>query len=145
MTTLEKAVFLQTTAVFHHAQTEALNTLGSMADEMHLSDGQVLFAENEPAEAFYVVTAGALRYQSRGETVRRRGVGEVSGFWSVYDGDLRRVTATGDGEARLLRVWYADFRDIILDGVGPGRGVQQVLAREIENLVTAEARVWTRD
>jgi len=135
MTPLEKGIFLQGTALFHDAPSETLNAIGAIAREIEASVGEVVFAENDPADAFYVLIEGRVRYLRGEEEVRIREAGELFGLWSVFDGELRLVTAVAIDEARLLKVAYDDFQDLILESMDLGRGIYRVLAAEIDALV----------
>ena len=137
MTPLEKAIFLQGTDVFHDAPTESLSALRAIAREVELGDGEVIFRENEAADAFYAVVAGRVRQVRGGEAIRVCGPGEVFGLWSVFDGELQAETAVAAGEVRLLRISYADFQDLVLESMDLGREIYRVLAREIEAVIDA--------
>jgi CRP/FNR family transcriptional regulator, dissimilatory nitrate respiration regulator len=135
MTPLEKGIFLQGTALFHDAPSETLNAIGAIAREVEASAGEVIFAANDPADAFYALIAGRVRYLRGEQEIRIREPGELFGLWSVFDGELRLVTAVATEEARLLRVAYDDFQDLILESMDLGRSVYRVLAAEIDALV----------
>ncbi|MBT4498305.1 MAG: Crp/Fnr family transcriptional regulator [Gemmatimonadetes bacterium] len=135
MTQLEKGIFLQGTDFFHDAPSETLNAIGVIAREIGVVAGEAIFAENDPADAFYALIAGRVRYLRGGEEIRIREAGELFGLWSVFDGELRLVTAVAVEEARLLKVAYDDFQDLILESMDLGQGIYRVLAAEIDELV----------
>ncbi len=135
MTQLEKGIFLQGTDVFHDAPSETLNAIGAIAREVEMDAGEVIFAANDPADAFYALIAGRVRYLRGEEEIRIRKAGELFGLWSAFDGELRLVTAVAAEETRLLRVAYDDFQDLILESMDLGRGIYRVLAAEIDGLV----------
>jgi CRP-like cAMP-binding protein len=140
-TALGKAVFLQTTAVFHQAPTETINALGAMAREVAVPAGAVIFRQEEPADAFYVVVAGRVRQERNGVVVRWRAPREVFGLWSAFDGLPRCSAAVAPMPADLLRVAYADLQDLLLGNVCLGLGLHTVLAQEISELLPRNPEV----
>jgi len=141
MNSIERAVFLQTTPLFHRAATATLNALGALAREQWLEAGETVFRQNEPADCFYVVVEGSVRYECDGRQVGQRGPRAVLGLWSAFDGELRRYTACTQTAGRLLRVDYADFQDLVLDNQDLGAGVPAELTREIVAALTAVAGI----
>lgn len=132
MTTLEKAIFLQGTDIFHDAPSESLSAIGAISREVEPGDGEIIFREDEAADAFYAVVSGRVEQARRGKVVRIRGPGEVFGLWSVFDGELRSETVVATRDVRLLKVSYADFQDLVLESMNLGWEICRVLAREIE-------------
>lgn len=140
MTLLEKAIFLQGTDLFHGTPSDTLTAIGAISRETDCAAGRTLFSEADPADAFYVLVSGKMRYQRDGNDMRIREPGEILGIWSLFDGDLRMFTATALEDARLLRIAYDDFRDLVLDSMDLGRDIHRVLAGEIGGVIARMER-----
>ena len=74
LTTLERAIRLQKVELFSDLRTDELALVASIASQVRQQSGDVLFRENAPSDALFVVLAGRRRNEPRraGRVCRRR-------------------------------------------------------------------------
>ena len=112
---IDKVLSLQSVDVFKHATTEMLAYLGSIAEELDASEGQVIFAEDDVSEAMYVVVSGRVRLDKAGREVMIVHAGQSFGTWALFDNQPRVMTATVIQDVQLLKIRSEAFYDLLSD------------------------------
>jgi Fe-S-cluster-containing dehydrogenase component/CRP-like cAMP-binding protein/uncharacterized membrane protein YedE/YeeE len=127
---------LWSTPVLRGLDDAARRTLAAAARVRSLAAGQPVFAEHDPADAFYVVIEGAveLRAQRRGDEgrslLRTAGPGDTFGEEALGDGDKgRRGQAVAQGATRVAELPAA----LVLRGAGRSGGAP-LAERELRRL-----------
>lgn len=143
-TTIEKVLFLQRIAVFSHVAGDDLVGLARGAVVETLHRGDVIFREGDPGGALYFVISGRVRLSVKKREVADLGANEVFGEMSIFDRELRNVTATVTEDSELLRVLADDFHDAVRETVEIAEAVIRVLNRRLreadKRIAEAEAR-----
>ncbi len=143
-TTIEKVLFLQRIPVFSHVAGDDLVGLarGAIVETIHRGD--VIFREGDPGGALYFVISGAVRLTFRNREVALLQANEVFGEMSIFDRELRNVTATATDDVELLRVLADDFHDAVRETVEIAEAVIRVLNRRLreadKRIAEAEVR-----
>src|SRR5262245_17808610 len=115
LTPVDKVLCLQSVDVFKHATTEMLAYIESIAQEVHAPEGRILFSEDDPSDAMYVVVKGRVRLdKARSEVMSVHG-GQSFGTWALFDGQPRVMTATALEDVHLLKILREDFYDLLSD------------------------------
>jgi len=123
--------------------TEVLADLAALsAIETHPA-GTVLFAEGEPADAFFLVIEGEVSARREGVEAFCAGDGEELGALAVLDERPRAVTATTTRESLVLRIGGEDFVYLLEQHPRLARGVIRYLAREVRSTIHDEGRSGT--
>lgn len=83
-------------------------------------DGEVIFRENDPSDAAYLVIEGKVeivhgREDDANTTVATLGRGEYFGEMGVIDDKPRSATARAKGETACMSVSQAEFMDMLLN------------------------------
>jgi CRP-like cAMP-binding protein len=112
---IDKVLCLQTVDVFKHATTEMLGYLGSIAHEITIPSGHVIFSEDDISDAMYVVVTGRVRLDKAGKEILTVGRGQSFGTWALLDRQPRMLTATAVDDVHLLRIKNDDFYDLLSD------------------------------
>jgi len=118
MTTLspvEKVLCLQDVDVFKHATTEMLRYISSIADEVSVSAGAVLFAEQEMSDAMYVVVTGRVRLEKEGQEVFVVEPSQSFGAWALFDNTPRLMKAVAVEDSVLLKIVSGAFYEFLAD------------------------------
>lgn len=136
-TVIEKVILLQDVDVFAEVPTENLAVLAAVADEVSLLAGDVLYREDDPADALYMVLDGRIRLSRGDRTVVEAGPGEAFGTWALFDDAPRLTTAEAVADATLLRIDRDDFIDLMADHVRIAQGVIKTVARRLRGLAAA--------
>lgn len=135
LTVVEKVVFLQNVDVFSEVPSEQLTYLASIAEELDCLKGDILFRENDPADALYLVLDGKISLERDGKEVKQAGTQNAIGTWALFDDESRVVTATVTENARLLKIDRGEFVDLLADNVQVTQGVLKTLVKKVRGIM----------
>ena len=135
ITTIEKVIFLQEVDVFEHLKTEDLAQLASIAEVVEFPADTEIFSEGGTGDSMYLVMEGQVRLHQQGKDVMVASEKGAFGTWSLFDDELRVVTATTLEQSRLLRVDKEDFTDLLADNVRITQGVMKALVQRVRRLM----------
>src|SRR5215831_12810183 len=108
LTPVDKVLCLQSVDVFRHATTEMLAYIGSIAVEVELPRGHVIFSEDDVSDAMYVVVDGRVRLEKAGREVLTAVAGQSFGTWALFDNQPRLMAATVLEDTQLLKIRSED-------------------------------------
>ena len=112
---IDKVLCLQSVDVFKHATTEMLAVIGSIAQEMTVDKGRVIFSEDDISDAMYVVVSGRVRLDKASREILIVSAGQSFGTWALFDIQPRLMTATSLEDVHLLKIHSEDFYDLLSD------------------------------
>ena len=87
---------------------------GDLIDEIHLSDGQILFNQGDPGDAFYLVEKGQLKIfildpEGKPMTLNILSPGDTVGELALLDAKSRSASAMAIGNCILIRLNQEQF------------------------------------
>jgi CRP-like cAMP-binding protein len=132
--TVEEMVpLLQVLSFFRGLPREDLEFAAGLLTRVAVKDGECLFRQGEPGEAFYVVQEGGvelnLERPSGGvEKLAHRRPGEILGEAALLHGGPHSSTATAVGDTLLLHVHKDAFQDLLTNN-GVAQRILGSLAR----------------
>lgn len=135
LTTIEKVIFLQNIDLFAEVPSEQLALLASIAEEVDFVAGEIIYREDEPSDALYLVLDGKVRLHRGEQEIAQAANKEAFGTWALFDEEPRVVTATVVDDALLLRVDREDFVDLLADNVQIAQGVMKTVVKKLRGLV----------
>lgn len=112
---LQKVICLQNSSFFNNLPFELLLEIARLGEEVHLSSGETLIEEGEPADGLYFVLSGELEVRMGGACVNRLTDGAVLGEIALLDGGVRTATCVARGNLLLLRFEPTLFDEIVED------------------------------
>ena len=112
---VDKVLCLQGVDVFKYVTTEMLAYIASIARELTVEKGHVIFRADDISDAMYVVVAGRVRLDKSGQDILIAGRGDSFGTWALFDRQPRLMTATVIEDAHILRIHSDDFYDLLAD------------------------------
>ena len=136
LTTLEKAIRLQKVELFSDMDTDLLALAASIASQIQFAAGTVLFKENGPAEALYVVLEGRIRLTRGSREIFAVGPGETLGNWALFDDQPGVATATCSEETSLLKIEREDFYDLLADHAEMTQKMFKALVKRVRSLLS---------
>lgn len=83
--------------------------------ERNYTDGQVIMKPGEPADCMYVVAGGRVELTSPGQTPRTLKEGQHFGALALVSEEIRESSAIAKGQAMVLVVPGAKFKEIVED------------------------------
>ena len=115
LSAVEKVLCLQGVDVFKHATTEMLKYISSIAEEVSVTAGTVLFSEQEMSDAMYVVVWGRVRLEKEGQEVFIVEPSQSFGAWALFDNAPRLMRAVATEDTSLLRIVGDRFYEFLAD------------------------------
>jgi CRP-like cAMP-binding protein len=112
---VEKVLCLQGVDVFKHATTEMLRYISSIADEVSVPAGTVLFSEQEMSDAMYVVVSGRVRLEKEGQEIFVVEASQSFGAWALFDNAPRLMKAVVIEDSVLLKIVSDVFYEFLAD------------------------------
>ena len=132
---VEKVILLQNIDVFSEVPTRHLASLAAIAEEVEQIKGDVIYKENDPSDALYLVLEGKVRLHRGEQEISVAERNDAFGTWALFDEEPRVVTAVAAENCRLLRVDREDFIDLLADHVQIAQGVIKTVVKRLRNLV----------
>jgi CRP-like cAMP-binding protein len=116
---------LQQVTLFQSLAAPELRELAQTCEPVELHAGRVVFREDEPADAFYVVLSGALEISKRwpapwngSGAIGRVGPGDSFGEIALLENTVRTATVRTLQPCRLLRLSRDEFARLVAGRVG---------------------------
>ena len=97
-------VMVSVVDVFSEVSTEQLSHLAVVAEELALDAGSVIYTENDPSDAMYLVLTGSVRIHRKDLEVTVATANTAFGTWALFDDEPRLTSATVQEDAQLLVV-----------------------------------------
>ena len=135
LTTLDKAIRLQKVELFRDLETDGLALAASIAAQLQFPTGSVLFQENGPADALYIVLEGRVQLSRGGREIFATGVGETLGNWALFDEQPSLATATCVEDTSLLKIEREDFFDLLADHAEMTQTMFKALVKRVRALL----------
>jgi uncharacterized membrane protein len=115
----EEAEALARIPLFRRLDQTELENLAELVDQVKYKAGEVIFHENDPGDALYVIDEGAVRIWVHDADVREVTLselkdGEFLGEMAVLDSGERSANATAIVDSTLHRLSREDFHDFLL-------------------------------
>ena len=135
LTTLDRAIRLQKVDLFSELETDELALVASIAAQIEFQRGDILFKENTPSNALYVVLSGRIEMSRGGQPMFTVGPNETVGNWAFFDQQPSVSTATASEGSWLLRIEAQDFFDLLADNTDMTPSLFQALFKRVRSLL----------
>ncbi len=135
LTTLDRAIRLQKVDLFSELETDELALVASIAAQIECQQGEVLFKENTPSNALYVVLSGRIEMSRGGQPMFTVGADETVGNWAFFDKQPSVSTATASETSWVLRIEAQDFFDLLADNTDMTPSMFQALFKRVRSLL----------
>ncbi|MGF1670809.1 MAG: Crp/Fnr family transcriptional regulator [Balneolaceae bacterium] len=112
-TIIEKVMLLQNVELFSDVPTEQLSHLASIAEVRHIDQGKILFHENDPSDALYILISGKINMVKNNSTIYEIGDFEAVGTLGFFDQEPRIFTAVCEKPCRMLEIDSTAFFDLL--------------------------------
>ena len=117
--------------IFQGVEPHAADVLAQALESAEFARGAVIFAEGEPGDRLYIISAGKVKIGRKSPDGRENllmvaGPSDMFGELSIFDPGPRTSTATAVTEARRLRRTNNMLADLIFTDV-PGRVAKALL------------------
>lgn len=144
LTPVERVLILKSADLLKDVGPRHLLGLADLAQEIEISKGEVLYEEDDEADALYMVVEGRVRLSARDRATSEVGPGEAFGTWALVDDSRRGQRAECVEDALVLALEREDFYDRAAADLTLLHEIIRVLAKRLRSLVSdrpEEARI----
>lgn len=134
LTPVERVLILKGVDLLKDVGPRHLVGLANAAREIEISQEQVLYVEEDRADALYIVVEGKVQLSANGRVTSEVGPGEAFGTWSLVDDSARGHRALCVAEGRTLSVLRDDFYDLAAGDLTLLSELVRVLAKRLRAL-----------
>jgi len=145
---IEKILFLKSAPIFSGLSGEELHRIAEIAEEVSYSADDVVFRQNDPGDAMYLVLHGRVSIRIQGREVVRLGSKECFGEMALLDNLPRSADVVVLSEADFLRIEADSFDELLEQKHAIVKGIFKVLTgrlREANARTQQEAIVGDRE
>jgi len=144
LTVVQRILILKGADLFSDVGPRHLLGLADVAREMEMSKGDVIYKEEDPADALYMVVEGRVRLSTGDRMMSEVGSGEAFGTWSLVDDNARGHRAECIEDGLTLALNRDEFYDVAAGDLTLLQEVVRALGKRLRTLVAErpeEARV----
>ena len=134
LTPVERVLVLKGVDLLKDVGPRHLVGLANAAREIEISKGQVIYTEEDRADALYIVVEGKVQLSANDRVMSEVGPGEAFGTWSLVDESARGHRAACVGDGRTLSLLRDDFYDLAAGDLTLLTELVRVLAKRLRAL-----------
>lgn len=131
---IEKVIFLQDVDIFKHISSEDLSYVASITVEQNVEKDSVIYKEGDISDSMYMVIDGKVRLHMGESLVMIAELNDVFGAWSLFDDEVRLISATAFEDSLLLKIDKANMIELLADHVGVTEGILKAMAKRLQNI-----------
>lgn len=145
LTPVERVLILKGVDLLRDVGPRHLLGLANVAREIEIEPEQVIYTEEDRADALYIVVEGTVRLSTNAKTTSEVEPGEAFGTWALVDDSARGHRAVCATEGRAMVVQRDDFYDLASGDLTLLTELVRALAKRLRELAATappgEARV----
>lgn len=144
LTPVERVLILKGADLLKDVGPRHLLGLAEVARELEIVTGTVIYQEEDPADALYMVVEGKVRLSTGDKVISEVGPGEAFGTWALVDDSARGQRAECLGDGLALALHRDEFYDVAAGDLTLLQEVVRAMAKRLRALVSErpeEARV----
>lgn len=134
LTVIEKVLFLQDVEIFEHVTNEDLSYIAAIAQEVRFDADKVVYKEGDISDSMYMVLEGKVKIHIGESLVMIEDLKDVFGAWSLFDDEVRLVSATTYEDCLLLQIYKEDMLELLADHVGITEGILKAMAKRLHSV-----------
>lgn len=134
LTVIEKVLFLQDVEIFEHVTNEDLSYIAAIAQEVRFNAEKVVYKEGDISDSMYMVLEGKVKIHIGESLVMIEDLKDVFGAWSLFDDEVRLVSATTQEDCLLLQIYKEDMLELLADHVGITEGILKAMAKRLHSV-----------
>jgi Cyclic nucleotide-binding domain len=134
LTPVERVLILRSADMLKDVGPRHLLGLANVAREVEMVEGDRIYAEDDPADALYIVVEGKVRLSTGDRTMSEVGPGEAFGTWSLVDDTARGHRAECIEAGLTLALHRDEFYDIAAGDLTLLSELVRVLAKRLRAL-----------
>ncbi|MGC4116439.1 MAG: cyclic nucleotide-binding domain-containing protein [Myxococcales bacterium] len=136
---VEKVFLLEGVSIFERCSVDDLAALAAIATQKHFAAGTVIYRENDPGDALYVIVEGKVLTEKDGRRILEQSAKEAFGETSLLDGLPRPASTRALTDTRALAIDRQDFLDLLADRPEILQGLFAVLTKQMRQVLELAA------
>lgn len=128
---IEKVIFLQDVDIFKHISSEDLSHIAAITVEQEVNETGVIYREGDVSDSMYMVIEGKVRLHVGESLVMIAELKDVFGAWSLFDDEVRLISATAFENCSLLKIEKSYMLELLADHVGITEGILKAMAKRL--------------
>jgi len=144
LTAVERVLILKGADLLREVGPRHLLEVAEVAREVEFAAGDIVYREDDMADALYMMVEGRVRLSAGGKAIAEVGPGEAFGTWALVDDSSRGQQAECIADGTALALHRDAFYDVAAGDLALLQQVVRALARRLRSLVSErpeEARV----
>ncbi len=129
ITILEKVDLLHNAEIFYEIRTRSLARIAAISQEVRFEPGQVIFGENEAADALFILLQGEATLSLSGKGARKSARLQAVGAMAVLAEQAHMESARAVEPVLALRIGQSDLFDAMAEDINITRGIMRALIR----------------
>lgn len=138
-TIIEKVMLLQSVELFSDVPTEQLSYLAGIAEVRNIDVGEILFRENDPSDALYILSSGEISMIKNGDIVYEIGEYEAVGTLGFFDQEPRIFTAECKVKGKMLEIDSTAFFDLLEERIHIARYLLKYFVKRLRSMYDGSA------
>jgi HEAT repeat protein len=134
---VQTVLFLEGVDIFAESDVDDLAAVAQYVKERAFRAGEVIFHENDPGDALFVIVEGKVRFEKGQKHIFDLGPRDSFGETSLLDHKPRPTTARALTDGKVLVLERADFMDLVSDRVELLRGIFGAITKHLRSVLDA--------
>ncbi len=135
LTTIQKVILLQEVDIFEYTTSEDLSKIAFISEEKIFPPNHTIYQEGELSDSMYMVITGQIKIHRNKQEVTNIGPQKEFGAWSLFDDEMRVVSATTTEESHLLKISKEDFLELLSENIRITQGILKKFSRRLRSLM----------
>lgn len=149
MLLIEKVLLLKSTPIFRETPEPDLIDTATIAEEVQMDAGSVIFKKGEPGRCMYIIQSGKVNIHDGDHILAVLEENDIFGELSLLDEETRSAGATCAEDCILLKLDQEPFYEILSDNINVLKGILKTLSKRLraldEKAALLNARVKMQD
>ena len=141
LTAVERVMILRGADLLRDVGPRHLLELAEVAREVEFVAGEIVFREDDNADALYMVVEGRVRLSTGGRALAEVGPGEAFGTWALVDESARGQQAECIEDGMALALHRDAFYDVAAGNLDLLKEFVRALSRRLRALVSERPEV----
>ena len=134
MITLEKILFLKSTALFKKVPDDVMETVANAFKEEHYPGDTLILKQGDIGVTLYIIITGKVKVHDNNQTITELGRHEVFGELAALSPEKRIASITSVEDTVVLKIDHDDLYELIAMHVELAKGLIIVLCERVRQI-----------
>lgn len=134
MLLIEKVLLLKSTPIFRETPEPDLIDTATIAEEVQVDAGSVIFRKGELGKCMYIIQSGKVHIHDGDHILAVLEENDIFGELSLLDEETRSASATCSEDCLLLKLDQEAFYEILANNINVLKGILKTLSKRLRSL-----------